>query len=293
MTVETAKNEFKVSVIIPVYNAEKYLLRSVKSVISLKEVGEIILIEDNSPDNALELCEQLCRDNEMIKLYTHPNNENKGAAASRNLGIEMANFDFISFLDADDWYLPNRFKAEKELFKNNDIDAVYGATGFYKEGEGFLNGKLTTLQDNSKKPESLLFRLLNMEGKFHTNAITIRKKLILKSGNFNNSLRLHQDTHLWYRLAHFGNLQPGITANPVAIRRVHSENRIQHKSLKTRGLMHIAVFEDFKDYRNVDSDSMRIIINRYVHAISKNIFHKIYNYLRLILSKPRLLKYYL
>src|SRR5690606_9347404 len=116
--------------------------------------------------------------------------------ASRNLGIAKSTCEFIAFLDADDWYLPNRFQAEKELFKNDEIDGVYGATGFFEEGKVIRNNKLTTFHERIP-PEKLLYQLVNLNGRFTTNAITVRKTLFKKAGYFNPSLKLHQDTHLW------------------------------------------------------------------------------------------------
>ena len=125
----------KISVIIPVYNAEKYVSQAVKSALQFEEVYEVVLVEDKSPDNALQVCRELAENNSRVKLYQHPDQGNHGAGASRNLGIEKSEGDFISFLDADDYYLPNRFDAEKELFKNNDVDGVYGAIGVHYYSE--------------------------------------------------------------------------------------------------------------------------------------------------------------
>ena len=63
---------FKISVIIPVYNAESYLRKAVQSAVNLVEVGEIILIEDQSPDNALVLAKKLEQEFEKVKLFLHP-----------------------------------------------------------------------------------------------------------------------------------------------------------------------------------------------------------------------------
>ena len=88
---------FRVSVVIPVYNAAKYLEEALLSAVHLPEVGEIVLIEDGSKDNSLAICEELSRNNEKISLYVHENNQNKGASESRNLGIRSAIFPFVSF----------------------------------------------------------------------------------------------------------------------------------------------------------------------------------------------------
>ena len=113
----------------PVYNAGAFLEKAVNSALSLEEVEEILLIEDGSTDDSLELCKKLSSENSKIKLYQHSDKGNHGAGASRNLGLENASQEFIAFLDADDYYLPNRFDAEKEHFKNQKIEGVFGAIG--------------------------------------------------------------------------------------------------------------------------------------------------------------------
>ena len=77
----------KISVIIPVYNAEKYVSQAVESALQFNEVYEVVLIEDKSPDNALEVCRELAEKYDRVKLYQHPDKGNHGAGASRNLGI--------------------------------------------------------------------------------------------------------------------------------------------------------------------------------------------------------------
>ena len=102
-----------ISVIIPVYNASAFLKKAVESAIQFEEVKEIILVEDGSTDHSLEVCEILENEFGAVKLFQHPDKGNHGAGATRNLGLEKATGDFIAFLDADDYYLPNRFEMEK------------------------------------------------------------------------------------------------------------------------------------------------------------------------------------
>ena len=95
---------FNISVIIPVYSAEKYLRQAVESVVAERHRGvkEIILVEDGSPDNSLKVAQELQNEFlEIIHLYQHPDGQNRGAGASRNLGIKKSAGDLICFLDAD------------------------------------------------------------------------------------------------------------------------------------------------------------------------------------------------
>lgn len=226
----------KISVIIPVYNAEKYVSQAVESALQFEEVYEVILVEDKSPDNALQVCRELAENNSRVKLYQHPDQGNHGAGASRNLGIEKSEGDFISFLDADDYYLPNRFDAEKELFKNNDVDGVYGAIGVHYYSEKakdqyykVFGDRLTTVY-KKHPPKDVFPGQLNMIGTFglfSIDALTIRKSSLKNMEYFfKTHLKLHQDTEFLFRLSYYLNLYPGILDKAVAVRGVHENNRI-------------------------------------------------------------------
>lgn len=102
-----------VSIIVPIYNMEKYLNRCIESIVNqtLKDI-EIILVNDGSTDNSKKICEEWCnRDNRIILI----NKKNGGLSDARNKGIEMASSKFIGFVDSDDWIEKNMFK---DLFTN-------------------------------------------------------------------------------------------------------------------------------------------------------------------------------
>lgn len=227
----------KISVIIPVYNAEKYIAQAVESALQFEEVCEIILIEDKSPDNAFEVCKELTEKHDRVKLYQHPDKGNHGAGASRNLGIEKSTGDFIAFLDADDYYLPNRFDAEKELFQNTAVEGVYGAIGVHyyteKAKEQYykvFGDRLTTVY-KKHKPKDVFRGQLGMIGSFglfSIDALTIRKSALLSkvSPLMKTHLKLHQDTEFLFRLSYYLDLYSGILDKAVAVRGVHESNRI-------------------------------------------------------------------
>lgn len=223
-----------ISIIIPVFNAAQYVEQATLSALNQNEVAEVILIEDGSNDNSLAICQKLVSTYINVKLYHHPGNANRGAGASRNLGINRSRHPFIAFLDADDFYLDNRFKKDTELFQADDsIDGVYGCTGIYYESDtirkewlrkrGF---EITSMRQ--AVPHQHLFRslLFHLDGSFTTDAITIKKSLFEKTDLFNVNLRLHQDTAMWLKMAALGKLVAGEISVPTAIRRVHPGNRI-------------------------------------------------------------------
>jgi hypothetical protein len=226
-----------ISVIIPVYNAAAFVAKAVASALMLEEVKEVLLIEDGSTDNSLAICKGLEKENDKISLFTHVNNLNKGAGASRNVGIENAKADFIAFLDADDYYLPNRFEAEKSIFETQpDVDGVYGALGFHYYSEGGKQkyerasfSKLTTL--NGKPSPNELFLSLTwlhpeINGHFHIVALTLKRDIFDNKAEKFSNLTMHEDTVFIMQLSLNCRLQAGIIDRPVALRGVHDENRI-------------------------------------------------------------------
>lgn len=122
----------KFSIIIPVYNAEKYIKRCVESIIEQNyEENEIILVEDHSTDRSMEICMELehCHSNILLT-----QNIRKGASAARNTGIKMASGDVVGFCDADDYLDKNVLNQVRNIFLNNDVDMVY--TAFTRIGNG-------------------------------------------------------------------------------------------------------------------------------------------------------------
>ncbi|MFP3832300.1 glycosyltransferase [Chryseobacterium sp. SIMBA_028] len=268
----------KISVVIPVYNAEKYVSHAVDSALQLEEVYEIILIEDKSPDNALAVCQQLAKKHERVKLYQHPDKENHGASPSRNLGIEKSTGDFIAFLDADDYFLSNRFDAEKELFKNPKVEGVYGALGvqYYSEKAKqqyyqLFGDRLTTVY-KKYDPKDVFpgqLHMLGSFGLFSIDTLTVRRDSLIKKMNplFKSHLRLHEDTEFLFRLSYYLDLYPGILDKAVAIRGVHENNRITKVDLRmidpsfSRALLWNEV-DLWSQTENEISDDIRIHIKR-------------------------------
>ena len=257
--------KFEVSVIIPVYNAEKYLANAVESALYHDCVKEVILIEDASPDNALQVCKKLESKYDRVKLYQHTNGENRGAGASRNLGIEKATAPYIAFLDADDWYTEIRFDAEKEIFKDASIEGVYGCGGYYFEDKKIKSQDKFTTFTSKVTSDNLFYEIVRPNGgRFDTNSITIKKSLLKKTGLFDTSLRLHQDSYLWLKLAYHGKLVGGEINTPISYRRVHDENRITKANRKSAFKYHKKVYNYFKHKKNISFKIMRILFKNLI-----------------------------
>lgn len=257
----------EVSVVIPVYNAAPFLRESVESALQ-PQVKEIILVEDGSVDNSLEICQALERAHTTVRLLRHPNGENKGAGASRNFGIEHARYSLVAFLDADDYFLPHRFDAAEKVFSSEeDVDGVYDAVGTFNQ----IRPEEHTLYSVTRhiEPSKLLHYLLRgTYGHFHTNGLVVSKEIFDKSGYFDTTLRLHQDSELWLRLAHHGRLLPGVVDRPVTMVRRHSDNRITHANDESRFKFWKVVITYFKR-RRVSRLNFALIVWKYSYFSSR------------------------
>ena len=133
----------KISVIIPVYNVEKYLARCLNSIIknTYKNI-EIILVNDGSKDKSQEIIDKY--KNKYGNIIKAKEQENKGPAEARNVGIEMASGEYLMFIDSDDFIKEDYIENYVKTLKEADYDLVAG--GYHK----WIDGKITytiALQD--------------------------------------------------------------------------------------------------------------------------------------------------
>lgn len=143
----------KISVVIPVYNVEKYLVRCVTSVQRQTHKNiEIILVNDGSRDNSGEICSQLAAGDDRIIVIWQ---ENKGVSGARNSGIEVAGGNYIGFVDSDDWIADDFYEHLLRLAVMNNADIVtstYVRTGRIKRKKLVTDEKTRLLdQDGALK----------------------------------------------------------------------------------------------------------------------------------------------
>ena len=114
----------KLSIIVPIYKVEQYLRRCVDSLLDqdlLLEEYEIILVDDGSPDNCLAICEEYARAHDNVKVV---HRENGGLSAARNSGIEVAQGEYVQFVDSDDYLEPNVLKTLVEKMDADHLDVL-------------------------------------------------------------------------------------------------------------------------------------------------------------------------
>lgn len=227
---------FTVSVVIPAYNVALFVEKAINSVLDQREVIEVLVVDDGSTDETIRIVEKIQSSNSKVKLFQHEHGINKGRSATRNLAIQKATGNYIAFLDADDFYLINRFKKDKEILEKNPyIDGVYNAVGiyFYREPT-ILEQKKLTLNTVSKKlePSELFDGIISSKyGLLHLNGLTVKKVIFDTVGLFNEALVVAEDSDILFKMALKCNLNSGILTKAVAKRGIHETNVFGNENL--------------------------------------------------------------
>lgn len=185
----------KISVIVPVYNVEKYLPRCIDSILAQTFTDfELLLIDDGSSDYSGKICDEYAKNDERIRVF---HQENGGVSSARNIGLDNAKGEWISFVDSDDW-LEN--ECYSSLLSDGDIaDLTYFGCDCY-----FVNGAVTIYSpadfysDNRIEIEKQLALLKNNPQKFEYLGYTwnkLFKKEIIDNYNlrFLRNLTLRED----------------------------------------------------------------------------------------------------
>jgi len=125
-----------ISVIMPIYKVEKYLDRTISSVLSQTHTDlELLLVDDGSPDNSGAICDEWAKKDPRIKVFHIPNS---GVSYARNYGIERAQGEYIAFIDSDDFVKPEWLSDMYSVAKNTGADLVKGSLVRFVEDDDDL-----------------------------------------------------------------------------------------------------------------------------------------------------------
>ena len=128
-------NNPEISVIMPVYNGDKFLIKSIKSILNQTFKNfEFIIINDGSSDNSLKIIESF--DDRRIKFFN--NLENRGISFTLNKGLKVAKGKYIARQDQDDISLPDRLTLQLEYIRENNIDLVDTNLTFIDENDQYI-----------------------------------------------------------------------------------------------------------------------------------------------------------
>lgn len=176
-----------ISVIIPAFNAEKYIARSITSVLNQTYQDiEIIVVNDGSTDSTQAIVEDLCKSHKQITLI---NTENRGVSCARNTGIDNTNGEFLSFLDADDELLPDALQNMLDCLLVSGADIC--SSGCFQENRSMdLYSKQFILWDQVTGVKKALLD----SGPTHACWAKLFRSCKLSSVRFPEGKRVHEDS---------------------------------------------------------------------------------------------------
>ena len=141
------KENIKISVIIPIYNCQKYLSECLQS-LSNQSISdfETILVDDGSSDSSLEICETYSLNKDKVKVI---HTDNNGVSIARNIGLKNAKGELVIFIDADDVLEYNYLEILSQTIENNDVDLVCcGYKTFPSDTDSVIEDKIREEGDN-------------------------------------------------------------------------------------------------------------------------------------------------
>ena len=187
----TTNDRVDVSVIMPAFNAEKYVAEAASSIFDQTFTNfELIVVNDGSTDRTLEILNAIADD----RLRILSNDNNMGVVKSLNKGIAEARGRYIARQDADDISLPERLQKQFEYLEKHPEIALLGTGRKTMSGTGIFKKQKTIL-------ERPTFKNLLKGNCFSHGSVMIRKKALEEVGNYNELFRSSQDYELWLRIA--------------------------------------------------------------------------------------------
>jgi glycosyltransferase involved in cell wall biosynthesis len=210
-----------ITVIIPAYNAEKYLGEAIESVLAQTDFKlDVVVVNDGSIDNTAKVIKHF---GSSVRYFDQAN---AGAGAARNLGITNAYGDYFAFLDADDLWMEEKIRRQWTAFENDPhLDAAFG---YIRQ---FYSPELTPEEKNRI---NIPFEI--MPG-HHAGTMLIKKKSFLRVGLFKNELRIGEFID-WHARATESNLKTIMLPDVLMKRRIHVTNMGTYLRDQRSGYVH-------------------------------------------------------
>ncbi|MEH6955598.1 glycosyltransferase family 2 protein [Neobacillus drentensis] len=184
------------SIIIPTYNAEKFITRGVKSVLKQTfDDFELIVVDDGSKDRTLERLKSI-NDERLVVI----SQANKGVSIARNTGISNAHGEFVCFLDADDEYLPNHLEHLAGLITENPSKEFFATRFCVSLRTDSNNIIMPATTGDVKYYEDAVQEMLRNTEMIWTGCVCIKREMFEKYGMFEPGVKLGEDTDMWKRV---------------------------------------------------------------------------------------------
>lgn len=207
------------SIIIPLYNKENFIECTINSVLNQTyKFFEIIIIDDGSKDNSLVKVQNI--NDERIRIFSK---KNEGVSIARNYGSQFANYDFLIFLDADDYWEPAFLENMKMLIDKFPQCGIYASAFYYRSHNiNKLNEHILGSANSFIIEDYCNEIVISKKDICWTGAVCVKKQLFKQAGMFPINIKRGEDLDTWLRIVCITKL--AYSRNPYAIYNIETEN---------------------------------------------------------------------
>lgn len=186
------------SIIISVYNKEGFIKKTIESALNQSITDyEIIIVNDASTDGSTTIIQSI----DSPKIKYHAFAKNKGAAAARNKGIELATGNYLAFLDGDDLWDKDFLAENNSLISNFPDHKVFATAVIIQEHDGKRSSRYSVSNPNNKEQLSLNYFEASLKNTILTSSSAVIERSVFdKTGTYDTSIKSGQDTDLWIRI---------------------------------------------------------------------------------------------
>lgn len=250
------------SIIIPLYNKETFIENTIQSILDQTfQDFEIIIVNDGSTDGSEEKILQF----EDSRIY-YFSKKNEGASTARNYGIEKANSDFITFLDADDYWYPGFLKTMFENISKEPDQKVFSAAIEFDTSKKTIPAQYSISKTNKDFQIVNYFKASLKETVLCTSCAVFHKTVFTEAGNFDIKIKSGQDTDLWIRI---GLIYPVVFSSKILARYVYDSESL---SKNTKFIKEKMDFLKFEKAEKENSDLKKFLdLNRFSLAIKSKL----------------------
>ena len=259
------KNKMNISVIIPMYNAERYIRKCLDSIISQTYQNlEVIIVNDGSTDSSREICEEYVLKDKRITLV---NTENRGAGSARNTGLEMATGDYVSFIDSDDYICSDYYERLSKMIQETNADIAIGRYKRISEHDTMKFVNTGDMKERSSREQ--LLELYGEDIDRYVNSVLVTNKLFNKK-LFGNEIRypirrLIDDEFIIYKL--IDRASKIVYTDDVMYAYVQSDGSVMRTNFKEKRVhdtmdVYDEVYAYFKE--KDDKELNRLVMIRYL-----------------------------
>jgi glycosyltransferase involved in cell wall biosynthesis len=191
----------KVSIIIPTYNSSFFIKRTISSVLNQTFANwELLIIDDCSFDNTVELVNMFIKQDGRIKLFKTSQNSG-GPAQPKNVGIEKAKGEYVAFIDHDDEWLPEKLEKQLYLFSNSQKKNI----GLVSCGANLINNKGKCFSTYNPIKKEIIFPEILLRNPIYSNSSVLMKREVIDIvGPRDEKMKYSEDWEMWIRICKAG-----------------------------------------------------------------------------------------